>query len=183
MKIIGDAHEMLGASVSKEAVYCRVESPSCVDMQVVDLPGFREFAMDDSQKALQQSMRAFVRSMVQGVNLEMVLDDGTALQTQCFLDKELQKLLLHVGQDQHMILIHHIERVVAPEEAQSSGIGSLRRTVVDEASATLVMSGSLFVTLRLDNALAREYFEVCMRVLLAMRDSRRDGAQPEGLIQ
>merc|ERR1719377_300132 len=37
MKIIGDAHEQLGENVSPEAVYVRIESPLCVDMQIVDL--------------------------------------------------------------------------------------------------------------------------------------------------
>lgn len=52
MKIIGDAHESLGASVSTEPVNVRVESPVCVDMQIVDLPGFREFALDADKKQL-----------------------------------------------------------------------------------------------------------------------------------
>merc|ERR1719387_2623463 len=134
------------------------------------------------KRALQQSMRSFVRTMVQGVSLEMVLDKRTTLQTQCFLDKDLQKLLLHVGQDRHMILIHDIERVLGPDEAVNCGIGRRRKMIADEASATLVMTGSLFVTLRLDSPLAREYFEVCIRVLRAMRDSRRENMPQQGAV-
>merc|ERR1711957_844710 len=37
MKLVGAAHEELGSSVSKDPVYVRVESPVCVDMQIVDL--------------------------------------------------------------------------------------------------------------------------------------------------
>merc|ERR1719409_2025834 len=56
--MIGEAHESLGASVSDDAVYVRVESPVCVDMQIVDLPGFREFAADASKKALADQIEA-----------------------------------------------------------------------------------------------------------------------------
>mmetsp|Transcript_19523 Transcript_19523/g.36677 ORF Transcript_19523/g.36677 Transcript_19523/m.36677 type:complete len:152 (-) Transcript_19523:2-457(-) len=46
MKIVGDAHEECGTSVSHEPIYVRIESGKCVDMQIVDLPGFRDFALD-----------------------------------------------------------------------------------------------------------------------------------------
>jgi GTP-binding protein EngB required for normal cell division len=49
---IGNAHEELGESVSRDPCWVRIESPSCVDMQIVDLPGFRDFSIDDSKKAL-----------------------------------------------------------------------------------------------------------------------------------
>ncbi|EER20034.1 hypothetical protein Pmar_PMAR007294 [Perkinsus marinus ATCC 50983] len=51
-QIIGEAHESLGASVTDEPVYVRVESPFCVDMQIVDLPGFRDFALDKEKQQL-----------------------------------------------------------------------------------------------------------------------------------
>lgn len=56
MKTVGDAHEELGQTVSSVPVYVRVESPACVDMQIVDLPGFRDFALDDSKRDLSESI-------------------------------------------------------------------------------------------------------------------------------
>lgn len=64
MKIIGEAHESLGATVCKEPVYVRVESPVCVDMQIVDLPGFREFALDADKKDLKDQIEALVTSFM-----------------------------------------------------------------------------------------------------------------------
>jgi len=60
MQVIGDAHEELGQSVSCEPVYVRIESPACVDMQVVDLPGFRDFALDASKQDLCQNIENMV---------------------------------------------------------------------------------------------------------------------------
>merc|ERR1719502_1019206 len=52
MKIVGNAHEEPGESVSSDPVYVRTESPTCVDLQIVDLPGFRDFAADRSKQEL-----------------------------------------------------------------------------------------------------------------------------------
>ena len=60
MEIVGNAHQSLGASVSREPVYVRVESPYCVDMQIVDLPGFRDFALDKSKQDLADQIETLV---------------------------------------------------------------------------------------------------------------------------
>lgn len=52
MKLVGDAHEELGETVSAEPIGVRIESAACVDMQIVDLPGFRDFALDQSKQQL-----------------------------------------------------------------------------------------------------------------------------------
>jgi len=52
MKLVGQLHQELGESVSAEPIYVRIESCGCVDMQIVDLPGFRDFAMDASKQHL-----------------------------------------------------------------------------------------------------------------------------------
>mmetsp|Transcript_47732 Transcript_47732/g.104038 ORF Transcript_47732/g.104038 Transcript_47732/m.104038 type:complete len:728 (-) Transcript_47732:125-2308(-) len=56
MEIVGEAHRSLGASVSNEAIYVRIESNQCVDMQIVDLPGYRSYAADDAGRALAQQI-------------------------------------------------------------------------------------------------------------------------------
>ena len=61
MKLVGDSHEELGATVSKDPVYVRIESPNCVDMQIVDLPGFRDFSIDTESKALAESIQTLVK--------------------------------------------------------------------------------------------------------------------------
>mmetsp|Transcript_42775 Transcript_42775/g.102328 ORF Transcript_42775/g.102328 Transcript_42775/m.102328 type:complete len:727 (-) Transcript_42775:53-2233(-) len=60
MQLVGAAHEELGESVSPEPIYVRVESPFCVDMQIVDLPGFRDFALDASKQALSDRITELV---------------------------------------------------------------------------------------------------------------------------
>jgi len=42
MQLVVDAHEELGDDVTVEPIYVRLESASCLDMQIVDLPGTRD---------------------------------------------------------------------------------------------------------------------------------------------
>eukprot|EP00919_Chromeraceae_sp_WS-2016_P055678 GHVR01132274.1.p1 GENE.GHVR01132274.1~~GHVR01132274.1.p1 ORF type:complete len:620 (+),score=123.12 GHVR01132274.1:134-1993(+) len=52
MELLADAHESLGKTVSKEPICVRIQSPHAVDMQIVDLPGFREFSLDKTKEDL-----------------------------------------------------------------------------------------------------------------------------------
>jgi len=65
MHIIGEAHESLGANVTDEPVFVRLESPFCVDMQVVDLPGFRDFALDNEKQKLADKIEVLVMRFMQ----------------------------------------------------------------------------------------------------------------------
>mmetsp|Transcript_71297 Transcript_71297/g.112975 ORF Transcript_71297/g.112975 Transcript_71297/m.112975 type:complete len:726 (+) Transcript_71297:82-2259(+) len=65
MKIVGDAHEELGESTSDVPVYVRLESANSVDMQIVDLPGFRDFALDASKQTLSDKIDKLVLAFMQ----------------------------------------------------------------------------------------------------------------------
>jgi len=65
MKLVGDAHEELGESTCTEPVYVRMESAHSVDLQVVDLPGFRDFALDSSKQHLNDKIQSMVTTFMQ----------------------------------------------------------------------------------------------------------------------
>lgn len=65
MKLVGDAHEELGETVSPDPIYVRLESPFCVDMQIVDLPGFRDFAVDATKQELSNRIEQLVLTFMQ----------------------------------------------------------------------------------------------------------------------
>eukprot|EP00931_Biecheleriopsis_adriatica_P092232 TRINITY_DN66045_c0_g1_i1.p1 TRINITY_DN66045_c0_g1~~TRINITY_DN66045_c0_g1_i1.p1 ORF type:complete len:730 (+),score=175.60 TRINITY_DN66045_c0_g1_i1:59-2248(+) len=60
MQLVGAAHEELGETVSPDPICVRIQSPACVDMQIVDLPGFRDFAMDASKQDLATKIEQLV---------------------------------------------------------------------------------------------------------------------------
>lgn len=64
MQLVGKSHEELGENVSAEPTYVRLESANAVDMQIVDLPGFRDFAMDAGKQTLSQKIEELVTSFM-----------------------------------------------------------------------------------------------------------------------
>jgi GTP-binding protein EngB required for normal cell division len=78
MKIVGGAHEELGETVSSEPIYVRIESPSCVDMQIVDLPGFRDFALDQGKQALADKIINLVTDFMRDRNNVMLCVEQAA---------------------------------------------------------------------------------------------------------
>ena len=72
MNYVGAAHEELGETVSSEPVYVRIESGACVDMQIVDLPGFRDFALDASMQELSNRIEELVLTFMKDRNNVML---------------------------------------------------------------------------------------------------------------
>lgn len=72
MQLVGDAHESLGVDVSDKPVYVRLESANSVDMQIVDLPGFRDFAHDAAGQALSQKIETLVSQFMNVKNNVML---------------------------------------------------------------------------------------------------------------
>lgn len=85
---VGRSHEELGETVSKDPVYVRVESPNCVDMQIVDLPGFRGFAVDAGKKGLQEMIHTLVTEfMVDKNNVMLCVEQAGDASNMATLDK------------------------------------------------------------------------------------------------
>lgn len=64
MELVGKSHSELGMSVSTEPMYVRVEGKQCVDMQIVDLPGYRSYSADEDGKRLAQQIDSLNASYV-----------------------------------------------------------------------------------------------------------------------
>lgn len=101
MSIVGAAHEHCGNDVTDEPVYVRLESANSVDMQVVDLPGFRDFAADEGKKHLGEKIEALVSRFMQDTRnvmlcVEQASDAATmsTLQKCKTVDPKLQRTVL-----------------------------------------------------------------------------------------
>jgi GTP-binding protein EngB required for normal cell division len=101
MQIVGQAHEELGKTASEIPVDVKLESANCVDMLIVDLPGFRDFAMDDGTRALgDQIERLNMKFMEDKRNVMICVEqagDAATMSTlgKCkVLDPKLQRTIL-----------------------------------------------------------------------------------------
>ena len=68
MELVGEAHESLQMTVSSDPVYVKLESASCVDMLVTDLPGFRDFSLDTERQKLADRIVDLVQKFMKDPN-------------------------------------------------------------------------------------------------------------------
>lgn len=69
---VGQAHESLGTSVTDAPIRVKVEGADCVDLGLVDLPGFRLYAKDDTMRLLNDKIEAMVMKFMKDENNVMI---------------------------------------------------------------------------------------------------------------
>jgi len=101
MQIVGNAHEQCGNDVSDKPVYVRLESANSVDMSIVDLPGFRDYAADAFKQQLSDRIEQLVGTFMQDRNnvmlcVEQASDAATmsTLQKCKVVDPKLERTIL-----------------------------------------------------------------------------------------
>mmetsp|Transcript_87541 Transcript_87541/g.245911 ORF Transcript_87541/g.245911 Transcript_87541/m.245911 type:complete len:313 (-) Transcript_87541:101-1039(-) len=120
--------------------------------------------------ALKVCLRSFTRTMLRGVCMSVLLDDGRTLLTDASLDSDLTHLVLFVPNLQHPVALSCIEGVCSPCKVMTNEALACNRTLLDERCTTLIIQGGHFVTLVFDASRTREYFEVCLKVLILARE-------------
>merc|ERR1719161_2340675 len=121
-------------------------------------------------------MMVFIRTLVRGVVVDVLLDDGAVLVPEMSLNAEVTHLVLGVQNAQRAIPLADIEHVAVAEELKQGHIVTTIQNLIDERCCTLVVRDSEFVTLRFDNVKAREYFQLCLRTVIT--HSGNKGAFP-----
>lgn len=133
-------------------------------------------AAEEQRRCLQASLRAFTRSLLRGVSVNVLLDDGRTRLAEARLDSELTHLVLHVPNAQHPVALRSIESVCAPEEAWLPRVGGEvpeGQQPLDDCCATLIIQGGQFLTFVFDAPRTREYFEMCLKVLILAKESSK----------
>lgn len=115
---------------------------------------------------LQALIRGFTRSLLRGVCLNVLLDDGRTLPTGAALDSDLTHLVLHVPNMQHPVALSSIEDLCSPSVVYEARGAKLVLPVPQEWCITLVLRGGNFLTLLFEDARLREYFEFCFKVVI-----------------
>merc|ERR1719191_136682 len=128
---------------------------------------------DDTGQLLREAIMTFVRTLMRGVVMEVLLDDGNVLLPECSLNFELTHLILDVQDAQRAIPLADVECVAALEELRRGHILTTIQPHLDERCCTLVVKDCEFVTFRFDTVRLREYFQTCLRVLIARGDGRK----------
>jgi GTP-binding protein EngB required for normal cell division len=73
VEIVGRAHESLGNNVTDVPIRVKVQGEDCVDLGLVDLPGFRSYAKDAAMQDLAQKIEKLVSKFMNDENNVMLV--------------------------------------------------------------------------------------------------------------
>lgn len=124
---------------------------------------------EKQRRCLQSSVRAFIKSLLHGISVSVLLDDGRTRKAEARLDSELTHLVLHVPNAQHPVPLKCIESVCTPDDVSPTQAPT--QTFLDERCCQLIISGGQFLTFVFDVPRTREYFEMCLKVLILAAES------------
>jgi hypothetical protein len=118
-------------------------------------------------------LKQFARDLLNGVWMDVLLNDGAILPAFVKMDSRMTVLSIRARDEVRTLPLSDVEKVCGSEELRN--IETANQRYIEETCVTLVLRGQQFVTFRLDNAHASEYFASCLRVIrMAMTSSRED---------
>lgn len=118
----------------------------------------------EDDKVLDQVLRSFTKSMRHGIEVQVLLDDGTLLEVDLSFDLAMTKLVLRVRDVEREIYLEDIEQVCGPDEAQAACVTN--REHLNPRCATVVMSSTHFLSFVFDSQRHREYFQTCLSAII-----------------
>lgn len=130
----------------------------------------------EQRRCLQASLQAFTRSLLVGVHVSVLLDDCRTRLAEARLDSELTHLVLHVPHTQHPVALQSIEAVHAGEVAPA--VSPTHQSLLGDRCVTLIIEGGQFLTFVFDEPRIREYFEVCLKIVILARERGAGTAPP-----
>lgn len=121
---------------------------------------------EEQQQLLQMCLRSFARALLRGIRMSVLLDDGRTLLTEASLDSELTHLVLHMPNVQCPVALRCIEKICSPDEVSAGAVVTTNQAYLDERCTTLVLRGGQFLTFVFESSRSREYFEMCLKVVI-----------------
>jgi len=134
---------------------------------------------EEQQRLLQMCLRTFARALLRGIRMSVLLDDGRTLLTEASLDSELTHLVLHMPNVQCPVALRCIEKICSPDEVTAGAVLTTNQAYLDERCTTLVLRGGQFLTFVFEASRSREYFEMCLKVVILAKGGAADDQQSE----
>lgn len=165
-----DPYDDLAARFASQSDDRKQSGDSC--FRQFDVPPNQLWSLDtenvspqnDSELLLQQALSQFNRTMQNGIEVQVLLDDGQLLNVTASLDDVATHLSLRVNESEKFVALADIEQVCGPDETHEAC--STNREYLNDCCVTLVMSSTHFLTFSFDTPRMREYFETCFKALV-----------------
>jgi len=132
----------------------------------------------EQRRLLQASLRIFTRSLLRGVCMNVLLDDGRTLFAEASLDTELTHLVLHMPNIQCPVALKCIESICAPEDVMADSVVASNQAFLDDRCTTLVIRDGQFLTFVFDTPRTREYFETCLKIIIMAKGEKGEKGRP-----
>jgi len=117
-------------------------------------------------------VKAFVRQMVRGRDLEMLATTGGSVECTVSLDRDLTEMIIRRSQSedakQRVVPLRSVERVAVGSEAEDDV-----ELPVDELCVTLLLEGGRALAFRLGRLEDRDAFASCLTMLIS--GNRKEG--------
>lgn len=125
---------------------------------------------------LNEAMASFIRTLLRGICIEVLLDDGSIILPETTLNYELTNLTLNVNEVRRTIPLADVESVASLQDLERRDILTSIQPFLDERCVTLVMRDCQFVTFRLGTERHREYFAACLALLITRGSDEARGS-------
>lgn len=125
--------------------------------------------LKEQRLLLKESLQSFTRSMVSGVCMRVLLDDGRTLFTETSLDSDLTHLVLNMTNMQRPVALRSIETVCTPKDMMEQDLQVSNQGFLDSRCTTLLLRDGQFISFVFDTVQTREFFEVCMKLLMIVK--------------
>lgn len=159
-----------------------LEVPVCFEHWCQE--GVQLDSVDVNKRVHDQVVSTFIMSMLRGVQVHVLLDDGSLLAVEASFDVRITRLTLRVKEVERTIPLENIERVAGPEDAQAAW--SANAAHLNDCCVTLVLKDTHYLTFSFDTPKLCSYFEFCLTAVLTSHRLRAsqsltlDGGQEDG---
>lgn len=133
-----------------------ITSSQCPSIPEGNFDGANGLSAREQKKQAKAVVKAFVKEMVKGKKMTVMMQNGQIKACQASLTRELDCLKIKVGSGSKNIMLTDIAEMHAGAEAE--GID----TPLDELCATLMLATDDCITFRMSDINARDTFIMCM---------------------
>lgn len=139
-----------------------LEVPPCFSYWCEE--GVQLSSEDSNKKMHDQVVSTFIMSMLRGVQVHVLLDDGSLLAVEASFDVRITRLTLRVREVERNIPLENIERVAGPEDAQAAW--NTNAVHLTDCCMTLVFTDTHYLTFSFETPKLCSYFEFCLSAVL-----------------
>merc|ERR1712224_787121 len=106
--------------------------------------------MGHEPQLVEEAMMTSIRTLLRGLCIEVLLDDGSVLLPEASLDYELAHLILDVNEARRIIALKDVESVATLADLEQRNILTSIQPYLCERCCTLIIREYEFVTFRFD---------------------------------